>query len=77
MFEIVLPFRGDAFRVIYAVQIADEIWVVHAFQKKSPRGRKMRDRSDQRPLATAEGDVVMKSARLEIVRGVVTRSMSN
>ncbi len=40
MFEIVLPFRGGAFRVVYAVQIADEIWVAHAFQKKSPRGRK-------------------------------------
>lgn len=40
VFEIALPFRGDAFRVVYAVQIADEIWVVHAFQKKSPRGRK-------------------------------------
>ncbi len=37
VFEIVLPFRGDAFRVVYAVQIADEMWVVHAFQKKSPR----------------------------------------
>jgi phage-related protein len=38
MFEIALPFRRDAFRVIYGVQIADEIWVVHAFQKKSVRG---------------------------------------
>ena len=33
-----LPFRGDAFRMIYGVQIASEIWVVHAFQKKSVRG---------------------------------------
>jgi len=40
VFEIALPFRGDAFRVVYAVQIADEIGVVHAFHKKSPRGRK-------------------------------------
>src|SRR5271167_2471271 len=38
VFEIALPFRGDAFRVIYAVQLADEIWVVHAFQKKSTQG---------------------------------------
>ena len=38
VFEIALPFRGDAFRVIYGVQIAEEIWVVHAFQKKSVRG---------------------------------------
>jgi phage-related protein len=40
VFEIALPFQGDAFRVIYAVQIADEIWVVHAFQKKSTQGIK-------------------------------------
>src|SRR6266446_800693 len=40
VFEIALPFKGDAFRVVYAVQIADEIWVVHAFQKKSTQGVK-------------------------------------
>ena len=40
VFEIALPFRGNAFRVVYAVQIADEIWVVHAFQKKSTQGIK-------------------------------------
>lgn len=33
--EIALAYRGDAFRVVYAVQLADEIWVIHAFQKKS------------------------------------------
>ena len=38
VFEIALPFRGNAFRVVYAVQLADEIWVVHAFQKKSTQG---------------------------------------
>jgi phage-related protein len=38
--EIALPFRGDAFRVVYAVQLADEVWVVHAFQKKSTQGIK-------------------------------------
>src|SRR5580698_520651 len=40
VFEIALPFRGDAFRVVYALQLADEIWVVHAFQKKSRQGIK-------------------------------------
>jgi phage-related protein len=40
VFEIALPFRGDAFRVVYAVQLAEEIWVVHAFQKKSTQGIK-------------------------------------
>jgi phage-related protein len=40
VFEIALPFRGNAFRVVYAVQLADEIWVFHAFQKKSTEGIK-------------------------------------
>jgi phage-related protein len=40
VFEIAMAFRGDAFRVVYAVQLADEIWVIHAFQKKSTQGIK-------------------------------------
>jgi phage-related protein len=40
VFEIALAFRGDAFRVVYAVQLAEEIWVVHAFWKKSTHGIK-------------------------------------
>jgi phage-related protein len=40
VFEIALAFRGDAFRVVYAIQLAEEIWVVHAFQKKSTQGIK-------------------------------------
>jgi phage-related protein len=36
--EIALAFKGDAFRVVYAVQLAHEIWVLHAFQKKSTKG---------------------------------------
>ena len=40
VFEIASAFKGDAFRVVYAVQLADEIWVVHAFQKKSTQGIK-------------------------------------
>src|SRR6266446_2964070 len=40
VFEITLPLRGDAFRVVYALELADEIWVIHAFQKKSTQGIK-------------------------------------
>jgi phage-related protein len=40
VFELALKHRGDAFRVVYAVQIADAIWVLHAFQKKSKTGIK-------------------------------------
>ena len=39
-FEVALPYLGNAFRVIYAVQLGDELWVVHAFQKKSTQGIK-------------------------------------
>ena len=35
VFEIALPYRGNAFRVVYAVQLGEDLWVVHAFQKKS------------------------------------------
>ena len=38
--EIALPFKGEAFRVVYAVQLSEDIWVVHAFQKKSTQGIK-------------------------------------
>jgi len=38
VFEIALAYRGDAFRVVYAVQLGQDVWVVHAFQKKSTRG---------------------------------------
>jgi phage-related protein len=40
VYEIALPHRGDAFRAVYAVKISDDIWVVHAFQKKSTQGIK-------------------------------------
>ena len=40
VFEIALPFRGDALRVVYAVQLGPDIWVLHAFQKKSKQGIK-------------------------------------
>ncbi len=40
VFEIALPFKGDAYRTIYAVQLGEAIWVIHAFQKKSPKGIK-------------------------------------
>jgi phage-related protein len=38
--ELALRYRGDAFRVVYALQIGDDIWVIHAFQKKSKSGIK-------------------------------------
>jgi len=40
VFEIALRWKGEAFRVVYAVQLGDDIWVVHVFQKKSTSGIK-------------------------------------
>jgi phage-related protein len=38
VFEIALPFKGEAYRVVHAVQVGDDIWVLHAFQKKAKKG---------------------------------------
>ena len=40
VFEIALRYRGDAFRIIYAVQLGAALWVLDAFQKKSKSGIK-------------------------------------
>ena len=54
VFEVALRSRGDAFRVVYAVQIAHEIWVVHAFQKKSTSG-----------IKTSKADIDLVTDRLK------------
>lgn len=36
--EIDLPYRGNAFRVLHVLQIAEAIWVIHAFEKKATQG---------------------------------------
>jgi phage-related protein len=38
--ELALRYRGDAFRVVYVLKIGTDIWVIHAFQKKSKTGIK-------------------------------------
>lgn len=38
--ELALKYRSDAYRLVYAVQLGDEIWILHAFQKKSKSGIK-------------------------------------
>jgi phage-related protein len=39
VFEIALAYRGNAYRAIYVLQLDVDIWVIHAFQKKSKKGR--------------------------------------
>lgn len=40
IYEVALAYRSNAYRVVYAVSLGKDIWVVHAFQKKSSRGIK-------------------------------------
>ncbi len=57
VFEIALPFRGDAYRVAYALRLAEEVWVIHAFQKKSTRG-----------IRTPKHEIDLISARLKALK---------
>ena len=38
--EIVEDFEGDTYRAVYTVKFAGVVYVLHAFQKKSKKGRK-------------------------------------
>jgi phage-related protein len=40
VFEISANDRSGTYRAVYALKIGTDIWVVHAFQKKSVRGIK-------------------------------------
>jgi phage-related protein len=57
VFEIALAYRGNAYRAVYAVQLGEDIWVMHAFQKKSTRG-----------ITTPKPDIDLIRARLQRVR---------
>lgn len=40
VYEVALPYRGDAYRTVYTVEFRNALWVIHAFQKKSKTGIK-------------------------------------
>ena len=40
VFEVALRYRTDAYRTVYALRLGDEVWVLHAFQKKAKQGIK-------------------------------------
>jgi phage-related protein len=40
VFEIVEDHRGDTYRAVYSVRFESAVYVLHAFQKKSPSGIK-------------------------------------
>lgn len=57
VFEIVEDHRGDTYRVIYTVRFREVVYVLHAFQKKSPTG-----------IRTARSDVQLIERRLRIAQ---------
>ena len=36
--EVVEDYMGDTYRAVYTVKIADKVYVLHCFQKKSTKG---------------------------------------
>jgi phage-related protein len=57
VFEVVEDFRSDTYRAVYTVRLEHAVYVLHAFQKKSPKGIK----TDQR-------DIEMVERRLQAAR---------
>jgi len=37
--EVIKDFRGDTFRAVYTIRYEGQVYVLHAFQKKSKTGR--------------------------------------
>jgi phage-related protein len=52
--EIVEDYRGDTYRAVYTVKFEKAAYVLHAFQKKSPKG-----------IKTAQTDVELVSRRFK------------
>jgi len=50
VFEVMADHRGDTYRAVYTVQFERAVYVLHAFQKKSPTGIKT-SRSDVQLIA--------------------------
>ena len=55
--EIVEDHDGNTFRAVYTVKLADAVYVLHAFQKKSKKG-----------IATPKGDLDLIKDRLRQAR---------
>jgi phage-related protein len=57
VFEVVDDFDGDTYRAVYTVRFRHVVYVLHAFQKKSPRGKR-----------TARNDIELIARRLKVAR---------
>jgi phage-related protein len=55
--EVVKDHDGDTYRAIYTVRFANAVYVLHAFQKKSPRG-----------ISTRQSDITLVKERLQVAQ---------
>jgi len=55
--EVVEDYRGDTYRAVYTVRFGGVVYVLHAFQKKSPKG-----------IKTAQADVELVRPRLKVAQ---------
>lgn len=63
VFEVVEDYRGDTFRAVYTVRFERAVYVLHAFQKKSPSGIRTARRDIElirRRLSEAKADYEAK-----------------
>lgn len=60
VYEIALRFRTDVYRTVYTVNIGEEIWVIHDFQKKSRTG-----------IKTPQQDIAVIRERIKRVKEIV------
>lgn len=58
--EIAVRFRGNAYRVVYALHLGDDVWVVHVFQKKAVHG-----------IKTPRHEIDLASSRLQRLREIL------
>ena|ERR1017187_6307705 len=55
--EVVTDHDGNTYRAIYTVRFANAVYVLHAFQKKSPHG-----------IATRQSDIALVRDRLKLAQ---------
>ena len=57
VFEIVDDYDGDTYRAVYTVRFKEVVYMLHAFQKKAPKG-----------IKTAKVDVELVRSRLKLAQ---------
>jgi phage-related protein len=61
LFELRLNDRAGTYRVVYAVKVGDDLWVIHAFQKKSKTG-----------IKTPRNEIELIQARLKSLKELLS-----